>query len=298
MTTKDIFTLREIETLQDYMVTGYANGEYTHRSQEYWIDRNKREKIIIERTANKTSRKIASEYVSVYNKTVAEYKNLYLQLEDKIKNGGTLSRTDLYTLDRYYKLQNELKEQCTNLGIKEEQLLTDSLVGLYDNTYLSAVNDIMAIGGKRLTMDVAPPRALVEAMVKTPWTSDGKMFSQRIWLHQAQLVNGLNDTFTTMVLQGKKWGDISKALQSQFGVAKYQCDRLVRTEMAHTYITAEHEGYRKAGVDKVKVISYNCCDECDEYNGNIYFMDEIEIPFHPNCRCDTIPVFDDGDDNE
>lgn len=75
---------------------------------------------------------------------------------------------------------------------------------------------------------------------------------------------------------------------------------LARTEIVRAHHVATIEEYRQAGVVSVgvqaewKTAGFNVCPECQEMEGRIFTLDEIEgmIPLHPNCRCVALPVLE------
>ncbi len=60
-----------------------------------------------------------------------------------------------------------------------------------------------------------------------------------------------------------------------------------RTETAFALTEGQRQGYDQMGVDKLeRVEDPDCCDECNEHQGQIYTIAEAEgvLPAHPNCE--------------
>lgn len=68
---------------------------------------------------------------------------------------------------------------------------------------------------------------------------------------------------------------------------------LARTEVMHSHNRAAEARYRERGVSRVEIIATEPCELCDPFDGKQYPLDEMPLggpPFHPNCRCSTLPV--------
>lgn len=105
-----------------------------------------------------------------------------------------------------------------------------------------------------------------------------------------------------IITTGKSYKQLSAALANDMGVGYRQAERLIRTESARVAIQSSLDTYSEVGVDKVKVITAHddrvCSEECEEHKGKIIPIREVEIgvnvpPFHPNCRCDIVAVWED-----
>lgn len=76
---------------------------------------------------------------------------------------------------------------------------------------------------------------------------------------------------------------------------------LARTETIRGFHLATIQEYRNWGLEGIKVLAEwstakddRVCDKCAAMDGKIFTLDEIEplIPFHPSCRCTTIPFIE------
>lgn len=85
----------------------------------------------------------------------------------------------------------------------------------------------------------------------------------------------------------------------RFIPAGRRAEMLARTEIIRTHHQAMIEEYRAWAVEEVTVKAEwatagdnRVCPECEDKEGKIYTLDEIQelIPFHPLCRCMALPV--------
>ena len=72
----------------------------------------------------------------------------------------------------------------------------------------------------------------LENILRTPWASDGKNFSQRIWKDRTQLVNNLQKNLSESVIRGDSDTDMIQALSKDEKRAEFNTRRLVETESA------------------------------------------------------------------
>ena len=92
---------------------------------------------------------------------------------------------------------------------------------------------------------------------------------------------------------------ISKELEAD----RKRVERIVRTETAAIQNKASIDAYKGLGVDKIQVLGTLdrvTCEKCGSFDGKIFEIDKVQQglnipPFHPNCRCTTVPYDEDWD---
>ena len=141
----------------------------------------------------------------------------------------------------------------------------------------------------------------LEKIVSSPWATDGKHFSERIWNSRTQLVSELHNQLTRTCILGKPPDDAIKAISKKFNTSKNQAGRLVMTEQAYFHSVAQQEAFKELDVEEFEVVATldNLTSEiCQEMDGKHFPMKDYEPgvtapPFHPWCRSVTVPYFDD-----
>ena len=84
-----------------------------------------------------------------------------------------------------------------------------------------------------------------------------------------------------------------KAFDVSYGYAR----RLAVTESARVYSEAQKANYEANGAEWFEVMTeLKACHICQPFNGKIFKVSELvpalnAPPFHPNCRCTTVPRF-------
>lgn len=113
----------------------------------------------------------------------------------------------------------------------------------------------------------------------------------------------------------KTISQVSSAIKEQWpGLRAWQVTRIARTETATIWADTQLNAYKANGITLCNSIlatgpsipgspEYNPeatiqteapCDECADYAaGGPYPIDEVDLPIHPNCRCEVIPVLED-----
>ena len=152
--------------------------------------------------------------------------------------------------------------------------------------------DITALNQKKL-----------ETLLSKPWTTDGRTFSDRIWLKKRELVGTVHKELTQGLLRGDSPQKITDAIKNRFKVSSYQAGRLVHTETTYFNAISTKQVYQDFGVQSVEILETldsRTCAVCQPLDGTVIPLAQYEPgvtvpPFHPNCRGTTCPHYDDMD---
>ncbi len=179
-----------------------------------------------------------------------------------------------------------------------DRLLRDVASGGYTRTAFAAQK------GLGLAWDItALDKRRLDRLLARPWTTDGKTFRDRCWTNKAGLVSGLQSTLTQGLLRGDSPQKMTDSIKKQFGVDRYRAGRLVHTETAYFTVRSQLETFREMGVEKVEILETldrHTCEICGGLDGKVLPLSQCEPgvtvpPFHPNCRGDVCPYYDDMD---
>lgn len=140
----------------------------------------------------------------------------------------------------------------------------------------------------------------LETLLSKPWTTDGRTFSDRIWLKKRELVGTIHKELTQGLLRGDSPQKITDAIKSRFKVSRYQAARLVNTETSYFNALAAKETYKELGVKNVEILETLdsiTCAFCASMDRKVVPMSEFQPgvtvpPFHPHCRGTTVPAID------
>lgn len=146
----------------------------------------------------------------------------------------------------------------------------------------------------------------LKTLIKNPWTSDGKEFSERIWGRGEKLTTSLRDNLIRDIARGNNPKESARNIQRLFDVSKASATRLVFTETAAVNAKATQDSYEKLGVKQYQILAtldLKTSDICRNMDSKIFDYKDYRIgitapPFHPNCRSDTVPYFGDEFEKE
>ena len=98
-------------------------------------------------------------------------------------------------------------------------------------------------------------------------------------------------------MRGKGTNVLINNLRKEFDVSYGYARRLAVTESARVYSEAQSANYEANGVEWYEVMTeLKACQICQPFNRRIFKVSELvpalnAPPFHPNCRCTTVPHF-------
>ena len=145
----------------------------------------------------------------------------------------------------------------------------------------------------------------LDKVVKKPWATDGKNFSDRIWERKTQMVNQLHQELTRTLVQGKAPDaaieHMTQYVDKSVKNAKHAASTLVMTEQAYFHSVSQEEAFKDLDVEQFEVVATldsHTSEICQEMDGKHFPMTDYAPgvtapPFHPNCRSVTAPYFDD-----
>jgi SPP1 gp7 family putative phage head morphogenesis protein len=254
----------------------------------YWAERQAAAQAkLTAKSAKSIEKQILKYYYKTMENTIGQFLQTYNKVNLSIEEGREPTPADLYKLDSYWKMQNQLKAELQKLGDKELHLLSNRFVQHYQDIYNS-----IAIKGEAAYSTASPEMA--QQMISHIWCADGKSWSNRVWKKIDKLQQALNDSLIDCVISGKTTRQLKQRLQAEFGVSYGRADALVRTELAHIQTEAARQRYMDNGITEVEILAdedERRCEVCGKLHQKRYPVGAaIPIPAHPKCRCCIVPV--------
>lgn len=129
---------------------------------------------------------------------------------------------------------------------------------------------------------------------------NGATWPGRHWTRQNELREIVKKGVADTVLRGGGTNVLINNLRKEFDVSYGYASRLAVTESARVYSEAQKANYDANGVEWFEVMTeLKACKICQPFNGKTAKVSELvpalnAPPFHPNCRCTTVPVFRKG----
>lgn len=247
----------------------------------------------------KMEKVLASIYASCQKEILASVTETIAKVK---KAGGDWSYANQSALTRSRGLFEQIGEQIKALGQKEQITFRQGLSNIYTDQFLRQVYDL----GQSITVKANFNRlnpALIQKTLDYPWS--GAMFSDRLWQDKERLGRNLRAGLTQSMILGEGIPQITDRINKGIDTARYNAERVARTETKRVTYCAHDDVYKDTGVEELK---YRCanggdsrtCQYCRADNGKVFKRgEEPTLPRHPNCRCVYIPVVSDTfEDNE
>jgi len=138
-------------------------------------------------------------------------------------------------------------------------------------------------------------------VLKKPWTADSRTFSDRIWSDKTKLLDTVHMQLTQNLILGKPPDASIKQLASALNTSRHNAGRLIMTESAYFSMQSEHAAFEDLGVEQYEILATldtHTSEICQGMDGQIFKMSEFDPgttapPFHPWCRTDIVPFFQD-----
>lgn len=254
----------------------------------YWADRiAKAQSIITEKSQKQIEKQLRKYYKNTALKVMNDFEATYEKLLNTIQDDRQPTPADLYKLDKYWKMQAQMRTELRKLGEKQVVSLTKQFeLNFFDVYYSFALESKEAFS----TLDTS----MVTQMINSIWCADGKSWSQRIWENTERLAETLNEGLIHCVASGKPTRELKNILQDRFNVSYGRADALVRTELAHIQTQAAQKRYEDYGIQEVQVWAdedERRCNICGKLHQKRFPIGaQMPIPAHTRCRCCVIPV--------
>jgi phage putative head morphogenesis protein, SPP1 gp7 family len=195
----------------------------------------------------------------------------------------------------------EIQQAAEIITSKRLEITADAMRDVYENTYYRTMftgQQEINVGWNIAKID----NQRLQKVLERPWAPDGRTFSDRIWSDKTRLINTMQTGLIQSVMDGgKSSGELIKQIAEIEGRSLGEAARVVRTETAWIASLANQEGFIELGAEKYQILAtldIKTSEVCQDMDGRIFDMKDYEVgdtapPFHPNCRTQAIPYFDD-----
>lgn len=242
---------------------------------------------------------------------VSELKELKWDINEYIKYGRENDITSAwmkelenasakYHISRLEALKLQTRQTIEAL-YQNELTLVDTMVNkTYSDGYYRTCYEIQK--GFNIGWDIGTiDQRKLEKIISTPWSTDGKNFSDRIWQSRSQLISEVQNELTRTCLLGTSPDKAINNIAKKFNTSKNQAGRLIMTEQAYFSSLSQKEAFNELDVEKfenVATLDSHTSAICQDMDGTVFDMKDYEPgvtapPFHPYCRTVTVPYFED-----
>ena len=235
-------------------------------------------------TFNEARQRLTPIAARAYRQRIEELRAVYEATEDEniLREMAQLSSRKEVT--RYQSLLDSINakliEMSDNVQVEIEGHLTRTYTQGYDDS-------LEAIGVDKKVIN----HRAIEEVIRYPYA--GAMFSDRVWRNKQQLLNWINDDLTKAMVRGDSIKKMTQSLRDRCSVAKYQAERLVRTESCNAFTQGTLHGYEDSKVvDAVEIMTAGderICGSCSDHGGEVVPLNEARAgdnipPFHPRFQ--------------
>lgn len=208
-----------------------------------------------------------------------EFRKLSVELET-LAYRSRISRLD--------SLKAGIDYELIQAGEKINNKVTDTLTGVYKDTYASLTEDLHFKKG-------VISSSVIKKALENDWS--GANYSSRIWSNTDNLAKAIKNEVIIGLNKGLNYRTMSQNIAKKFETSYKNAERLVRTETNHIQNQAPLMGYTDAGVVKYQflaVLDSRTSHTCSDLNGEVFKTEDATEgenypPMHPHCRSTTVP---------
>lgn len=204
-------------------------------------------------------------------------------------------------ITRYQALEKQIDAILQKLyGIEYQYKGEELLKEIYSDAYYQTWFNIDQYHGFHQEFAQISAKTIDE-LIRYPF--NGADFSTRIWKQKDHMLQKLNESITTMIIQGRNPQTLKGEFSKLFGTKEYEAYRLLHTESSFIMEQGTLAGYKEDGVEKYQILAtldYKTSEICRKEDGKIYNVNMAVTgvnypPYHPHCRTTTVPVYEDDD---
>lgn len=208
-----------------------------------------------------------------------------------------------YHINYLEAMQLQLRQHVEMLFAAYHADITAHLAQVYEGRYYKMAYEIAKNGGPIKKLAAIDTRRMEKVLLR-PWAQDGEVFSDRIWKDKTKLIGSLHTELAQHITRGEAPVKAVKRLAQRMDTSISNAARLILTESAALASAAQKDCYQDLDVEKYEFVASldnSTCEICGALDGMILRQPDFKIginapPMHPNCRCTTVPGYDDWEE--
>lgn len=299
MNNQEYWKRREDEALQYYIT---EEAEYDREITRIYSDMldscNEQIEAFYGRYADKEGISLAEAKKKVSKLDIAAYERKAKRyVRDKDFSAQANEEMRLYNATMRI---NRLEMLKANIGlemIKGHDELEKFMGGILKGRTEAELKRQAGILGKTITNNAKAANAIVNASYKNA------TFSDRVWMYHDAMKSDLDKMLKTGLIQGKNPRVLARELEKYVlgdakGGAKFNAERLMRTELARVQTEAQKQSFERNGFEEYTFLANSgCCDICKSKDGKHFKVKDMmpgenAAPLHPHCRCSVAAYSD------
>lgn len=200
-------------------------------------------------------------------------------------------------ISRLEELNTNIEFEMHKLSNINAEQVRKSMYDIYDDTYMKTIYNVDTVTGIATSFTMPNTKAVTRLLDKS---IDINNYTVGLYKSPDKLINILETRIPQGMILGynpRKVADIaSKALGTDYNSTV----RLVRTEYNYAMNQATKEGYKECGIEQYQILATldeRTCHDCGNLDLKLFTVGKEMVgvnypPFHPNCRCTTVPYFE------
>lgn len=134
-------------------------------------------------------------------------------------------------IDKLNAIKIQIQNELEHLYDKQNKGIENTLKQQYEDSYYKSSYTIQNGLGKYWNIQPLETNK-IQKIINKPWTTDNKIFSDRIWKNKNELLHTLQKELTQATIRGDDIHKVTKKLEKDFSISKSKAGRLVMTESA------------------------------------------------------------------
>lgn len=179
---------------------------------------------------------------------------------------------------------------------------TNSLIGnVLENSYYGTLFEISKGLNVKFDSFFLIDRKKIEKLLAKPWADPRENFSDNIWKNKDKLIHNLHKHLVIGLISNKTPDKIITDFAKAMNSSRNNASRVIMTESAYFSVLGQKECYNDLGIKKFEIVATldgTTCKRCGSFDHKVINNKDFEAgitvpPFHCNCRCTTVPYFND-----
>lgn len=200
-------------------------------------------------------------------------------------------------ISRLEELNTNIEFEMHKLSSENAEHVRKSMYNIYDDTYMKTIYNVDTATGIATSFTMPNTKAVTRLLDKQ---IDVNNYTVGLYKSPDKLINILETRIPQGMILGYNPQKVARLASKALDTDYNSTVRLVRTEYNYVMNEATKDGYKECGINKYQVLATldeRTCQDCGQLDLKLFDIGKEMIgvnypPFHPNCRCTTIPYFE------
>ena len=200
-------------------------------------------------------------------------------------------------ISRLEELNTNIEFEMHKLSNINAEQVKKSMYDIYDDTYMKTIYNVDTATGIATSFTMPNTKAVTRLLDKS---IDINNYTVGLYKSPNKLINILETRIPQGMILGYNPQKVAKLASNALDTDYNSTVRLVRTEYNYAMNQATKDGYKECGIEQYQILATldeRTCYDCGNFDLKLFRVGKETVgvnypPFHPNCRCTTIPYFE------